>query len=251
MFQHFSSINIRPISHLRPAVAPASDVNLNSSELLRKHPLDPSLLTVQTHREYSPTHKRRRANNTREQCSVASEGMQESSSAPSLQTTPLPRVSLASVNANIMIADKEGSVEEESCEGNADHTQQETKNTLTGTCEETRDTADTMHEITKPMCRAMNQADEPEDFQAWNVTPGPFGGRLGSHTPNAQSPTQPDSRCPKPNLADKQASLTWSELPHFSAPAPTQFMAEKNTLLEDANNQHVLDSNVTRARRSP
>ena len=68
-------------THLRPAVALASDVNLNFSEPMSKHPLDLSILTSQTHREQiSPTIKRRRANNTQEQCPTASERMQESSS---------------------------------------------------------------------------------------------------------------------------------------------------------------------------
>ncbi len=76
-------------THLRPAVSPASDIDLNSSNLTRKHPLDPPPPTVQTRRKPSLTIKRRRADRAWEQCLVESEGMQESSSAPSLHTIRL------------------------------------------------------------------------------------------------------------------------------------------------------------------
>jgi hypothetical protein len=188
-------------THLRPAVAPASDVNLNSSDLTRKHLLDPSLLTVQTRRDPSLTIKRRRADRIWEQCLVESEGMQESSSASSLQMTSLPRVSLASDDANLV--DKNGWTQEEPCDGAADQTQQEMRKARTRSCD-TGDPADTIHWHTtaQPMYRALQtrsrsllqveatkQADEPEAFQPWHVTaivtPGPFGGRLGSHAPHA------------------------------------------------------------------
>ena len=92
---------------------------------------------------------------------------------------------------------------------------------------------------------AINQADEPGDFQAWNIAPGPFGGRLGFHTSNAQPPTAPASQRPNLPLADKHANLTWSELPPFSASPPAQLTAEINMLLENANRQHALDQNGT------
>ncbi len=88
---------------------------------------------------------------------------------------------------------------------------------------------------------ATNQADEPEAFQPWHVTPGPFGGRLGSHAPHALLSTPPDSECPELDQAYKEASLTWSELPPFSAPAPAKLTSEINKGLENANSQHVLN----------
>jgi hypothetical protein len=145
-------------------------------------PLDPPLLTVQTRRESSLTIKRQRADRTWEQCLVESEGMQESSSAPSLQTTSLPRVSLASEDANLV--DKNGWTQEDPDDGAVDQTQQEIRKVRARSCEYTEDPADTIRTSAQPICRApqlrsssmlrveaTNQADEPEAFQPWHVSP--------------------------------------------------------------------------------